>query len=58
MGALKEVRTHANLGGHLKVQSTPTVYLNGRMIAGGKDQGLPPAQYIDGLIEIELKRAK
>jgi len=57
-GALKEVRTDANLGGQLNVQSTPTVYLNGRMIAGGKDQGLPPAQYIDGLIEIELKRAK
>ena len=56
--ALQDVRADTTLGGQLKVQSTPTVYLNGRMIAGRKDQGLPPAQYIDGLIEIELQRAK
>ena len=50
------------MGGLLKVYSTPTVYLNGRMIAGrlpsGQGMSLPPAQYIDVLIDIELKRTK
>ncbi|MBA3296566.1 MAG: thioredoxin domain-containing protein [Acidobacteria bacterium] len=54
--ALQEVKTDASLGGLLKVASTPTVYLNGRLIAG-KGAGLPPAEYIDALIDIELKRA-
>ena len=60
--ALQEVRTDASMGALLKVGSTPTVYLNGRMIAGrtpnGQSLGLPPAPYIDALIDIELKRAK
>jgi len=60
--ALQEVKTDASLGGLMKVGSTPTVYLNGRMIAGrapsGQGMNLPPAAYIDALIDIELKRAK
>jgi uncharacterized membrane protein/protein-disulfide isomerase len=55
--ALQEVKTDASLGGLMKVGSTPTVYLNGRMIAG-RGAGMPPAAYIDALIDIELKRAK
>ena len=60
--ALQEVKTDASLGALVHVGSTPTVYLNGRMIAGrtpnGQSIGLPPAQYIDALIDIELKSAK
>jgi hypothetical protein len=56
------VKTDASMGALIKVGSTPTVYLNGRMIAGrtpnGQSLGLPQAQYIDALIDIELKRAK
>ena len=55
--ALQEVKTDASLGGLLKITHTPTIYLNGRMIAGG-GKGHPPSQYIDALIDIELKRAK
>lgn len=55
--ALQEVKTDASLGGLLKVRFTPTIYLNGRMIAGN-GAGLPPAQYIDALIDIELKGAR
>lgn len=55
--ALQEVKTDASLGGLLKVRFTPTIYLNGRMIAGNGN-GLPPAQYVDALIDLELKRAK
>ena len=56
--ALQEVKTDASMGGLLKVRYTPTVYLNGRMIAGSDTIRLPPAQYVDALIDIELKRAK
>ena len=57
--ALQEVKTDASLGGLLKVRYTPTIYLNGRIIAGGGNgTGLPPAQYVDALIDIELKKAK
>src|SRR5215210_6769265 len=59
--ALQEVKTDASLGGLVKVGSTPTVYINGRMIAGriGNDSlGLPPAQYVDALIGIALQRAQ
>jgi uncharacterized membrane protein len=60
--ALQEVKTDASMGGLMKVGSTPTVYLNGRMIAGRTPQGqpmnMPGPQYIDALIDIELKRAK
>lgn len=55
--ALQEVKTDASLGGLMKVGSTPTIYLNGRMIAG-RNAAMPPAPYIDALIDIELKRAK
>jgi uncharacterized membrane protein/protein-disulfide isomerase len=55
--ALQEVKTDASLGGLLKVRYTPTIYLNGRMIAGN-GAGLPPAQYVDALIDMELKKAK
>ena len=55
--ALQEVKTDASMGGLLKVRYTPTIYLNGRMIAGN-GAGVPPAQYIDALVEIELKRVK
>jgi uncharacterized membrane protein/protein-disulfide isomerase len=53
--ALEELRKEAQLGGVVRLKSTPTVYLNGRMIAGAGN-GLPPAQYIDALIGMELKR--
>ncbi len=59
--ALVEVKTDATLGGLVRVGSTPTVYINGRMVAGrmGNDSlGLPPAQYVDALIGIALKRAQ
>ena len=59
--ALIEVKTDATLGGLVRVGSTPTVYINGRMIAGrmGNDSlGLPPAQYVDALIGIALKKAQ
>ena len=60
--ALQEVKTDASLGGLMRVGSTPTVYLNGRMIAGrapsGQSLNLPAAQHIDALIDIELKRTK
>lgn len=60
--ALQEVRTDASMGGLLKVGSTPTVYINGRMIAGrapnGQPMNMPPPAYIDAVIDIELKSAK
>jgi uncharacterized membrane protein/protein-disulfide isomerase len=60
--ALQEVRTDASMGGLLKVGSTPTVYINGRMVAGrtpaGQGMNMPPPAYIDALIDLELKRAK
>ena len=60
--ALQEVKTDASLGGLVKVGSTPTVYLNGRLISGRTPQGqsmnMPGPQYLDALIDIELKRAK
>ncbi|MEO6212125.1 MAG: hypothetical protein ABIP65_00735 [Vicinamibacterales bacterium] len=55
------MKTDASLGGLVRVGSTPTVYVNGRMIAGrmGKDSlGLPPAQYVDALIGIALRKAQ
>jgi uncharacterized membrane protein/protein-disulfide isomerase len=56
--ALQEVKTDASLGGLMNIRFTPTVYLNGRMIAGTDTLRLPPAQYVDALIDIELKKAK
>jgi protein-disulfide isomerase len=48
---LKEVRTDVALGTELKVNSTPTFFINGRMLP----QILAP-QYFNALIELELKR--
>ena len=52
--ALEEVKTDANLGGVLGVTSTPTFFINGRKLPAG----VPPAQYVDALIELELQRTK
>jgi protein-disulfide isomerase/uncharacterized membrane protein len=51
--ALQQVKTDASMGGLLGVGSTPTFFINGRKIVGGY-----PPQAIEGLIELELKRAK
>jgi uncharacterized membrane protein/protein-disulfide isomerase len=48
--ALREVRSDADLGATLKVERTPTFYINGRKI----DAVLPP-QFFDYLIELALK---
>jgi uncharacterized membrane protein/protein-disulfide isomerase len=56
--AIQEVKTDASLGGLVNVRYTPTVFLNGRLIAGTETVRLPPAQYVDALIDIELKKAK
>ena len=52
--ALQAVKTDASLGGLLKVNSTPTIFINGRRIPGG---GLPPAYY-DAIIEMELQKKR
>jgi uncharacterized membrane protein/protein-disulfide isomerase len=49
--ALKEIRADAALGERLKVSSTPTFYINGRLLPQAV-----AAQYMNVLIEIELKR--
>ncbi len=49
--ALKEVRADAALGERLKVNSTPTFYVNGRLLTQ-----VLPAQFMNALIEIELKQ--
>jgi protein-disulfide isomerase len=51
--ALQEVKTDFSLGNLLKVGSTPTFFVNGKRIVGGV-----PAHYLEGIIEIELKKAK
>ena len=51
--AMQEVRMDAGLGGLLQIKSTPTFFINGRRIVGG----VAP-QAIEGIIELELKRAK
>ena len=55
--ALQEVRADASLGGTVDVQTTPTIYLNGRQIAG-RGSVLPPAPYVDALVEIARKRGR
>lgn len=50
---LETVKTDAGLGKLLNVRSTPTIYINGRMLPGIAS----PAQY-DALIAIALKDAK
>ena len=52
--AIQEVKTDAALGSSLRVDSTPSFFVNGRRIPGG---GLAP-QYFAALLELELKRAK
>ena len=52
--AIQEVKTDAALGSSLRVDSTPSFFVNGRRIPGG---GLPP-QYFEALVELEIKRAK
>jgi protein-disulfide isomerase len=49
--ALTLVRTDAGLGALLGAKSTPTFFINGRMIAGAL-----PAQLFELAIEYELKR--
>jgi protein-disulfide isomerase/uncharacterized membrane protein len=51
-GALETVKTDASLGHMLGVNSTPTIFINGRKIPGG---GQPPAVY-DAIIELALKK--
>lgn len=48
---LKQVRADADLGNQLKVNSTPTFYINGRHLPE-----VLAAQYFEALLEIELKR--
>ena len=50
--AMKAVRADVGLGALLNVNSTPTIFINGRRIPGG---GLPPAYY-DAIIEMELAK--
>src|SRR6185295_14820914 len=50
---LQEVRTDASLGGLVQVKSTPTFFINGRRIEGG----MAP-QYLEGLIDLALKKGK
>jgi protein-disulfide isomerase len=49
--ALKEIRADAALGERLKVNSTPTFFINGRRLPQAV-----AAQYMNTLIDIELKR--
>jgi predicted DsbA family dithiol-disulfide isomerase len=48
--ALQEVKTDASTGAVLGVTSTPTFFVNGRMLKGGL-----PAQYFEAAIELELQ---
>lgn len=52
--SLKEVAADAAMGAKLGVNSTPTIFLNGRKLG----RSLLPAQYLDALIELELQRVK
>ncbi len=51
--ALEEVKTDAGLGKLLDVHSTPTFFIAGRKLP----QAVQP-QYLDAIIDLELKRAK
>jgi uncharacterized membrane protein/protein-disulfide isomerase len=51
--ALQAVRSDAVLGGKLKVDSTPTFFINGRKVPQ-----ILQAQYFEVLIELELNRAQ
>jgi uncharacterized membrane protein/protein-disulfide isomerase len=52
--AIEEVKTDAAVGASLAVNSTPSFFVNGKRIPGG---GVPP-QYLEPLLELELKKAK
>ena len=52
-GALLEVRNDAGMGVMLGVKSTPTFFINGRILPGGQDPRL-----IDAVIDLEMRRAK
>ena len=52
--ALEEVKTDAGLGKLLDVRSTPTFFINGRQACRRRLQ----PQYLDVIIDLELKRAK
>ena len=52
--ALEEVKADATLGGQVGVTSTPTFFINGRKMLAG----IIPANYMDALIDVELKRAQ
>jgi uncharacterized membrane protein/protein-disulfide isomerase len=51
---LETVRADAALGARLKVTSTPTIFINGKVL---NPSILPPAVY-DAIIELELAKAK
>jgi protein-disulfide isomerase len=53
-GALAEVKADASLGGQLGVSSTPTFFINSHRLP----PGIIPPNYLDALIELELKRAR
>jgi len=48
--ALQEVKTDASTGSVLGVTSTPTFFINGRLLKGGL-----PAQYFEEALELELR---
>jgi predicted DsbA family dithiol-disulfide isomerase len=52
--AVQQIKTDASIGAALGVNSTPSFFVNGKRIPGG---GVPP-QYLEPLIEAELKKAK
>lgn len=52
--ALEEVKADAALGAKLGVTSTPTFFVNGHKLTAG----IIPANYMDALIDLELRRAK
>ncbi|HEX2457874.1 MAG TPA: vitamin K epoxide reductase family protein [Vicinamibacterales bacterium] len=51
--ALVEVKNDAGMGALLGAKSTPTFFIDGRLIAG-----MVPAPVFEALLELELKRAK
>lgn len=51
---LETVRADAALGKRLNVRSTPTIYINGKML----NPSIMPPAYYDTLIELELKKAQ
>ncbi|HEY0871872.1 MAG TPA: vitamin K epoxide reductase family protein [Vicinamibacterales bacterium] len=51
---LETVKTDAGLGKLLNVRSTPTIYINGKML----NPSIMPPAYYDALIDLELKKAQ